>query len=76
MISFNFESLDPVVVGNINSTDHTVSESVKIADSVAMTSHKDILGDISKKKGPASFKLFFVSVRLLMNMVRHETIRP
>ena len=42
----------------LHSTDHTVSESVKIADTIAMTSHKDILGDISKKKGPKSFKLF------------------
>ena len=42
----------------LHSTDHTVSESVKIADTIAMTSHKDILGDISKKNGPTSFKLF------------------
>ena len=42
----------------LHSTDRTVSESVKIADTIAMTSHKDILGDISKKKGPKSFKLF------------------
>lgn len=42
----------------LHSTDHTVAESVKIADTIAMTSHKDILSDISKKKGPASFKLF------------------
>ena len=42
----------------LHSTDHTVSESVKIADTIAMTSHKDILGDISKKRGPNSFKLF------------------
>ena len=42
----------------LHSTDHTVSESITIADTIAMTSHKDILGDISKKKGPKSFKLF------------------
>jgi len=42
----------------LHSTDHTVSESVKIADTIAMTSHKDILGDISKKNGPKNFKLF------------------
>ena len=42
----------------LHSTDHTVSESVKVSDTIAMTSHKDILSDISKKKGPASFKLF------------------
>ena len=42
----------------LHSTDHTVEGSVKIADKVAMTSHRDILSDIAKKKGPASFNLF------------------
>ena len=42
----------------LHSTDHTVEGSVNISDKIAMTSHKDILGDISKKKGPSSFKLF------------------
>lgn len=42
----------------LHSTDHTVTGSVNISDKIAMTSHKDILSDISKKKGPDSFKLF------------------
>ncbi len=42
----------------LHSTDHTIDGSVNITDKIAMSSHKDILGDISKKKGPASFKLF------------------
>jgi len=42
----------------LHSTDHTVKESVNITDDVAMTSHRNILSDISKKKGPNNFKLF------------------
>ena len=42
----------------LHSTDHVVENSIKIDDKVAMTSHNDLLSDISKKKGPASFKLF------------------
>jgi putative transcriptional regulator len=42
----------------LHTTDHTVKSSVKITEKVAMTSHRDILSNISKKKGPSSFKLF------------------
>ena len=42
----------------LHSTDHTVDESINITDEIAMTSHRDILSDISKKKGPATYKLF------------------
>jgi putative transcriptional regulator len=42
----------------LHSTDHTVKGSVKIVDDIAMTSHRDILTDISKKKGPKKYKLF------------------
>lgn len=42
----------------LHSTDHTVSGSIKITDETAMTSHRDILNDISKKTGPTNYKLF------------------
>lgn len=42
----------------LHSTDRIVDASVNISDKIAMTSHRDILSDISKKKGPDSFKLF------------------
>jgi putative transcriptional regulator len=42
----------------LHTTDHAVKSSIKITEKVAMTSHRDILSDISKKKGPNSFKLF------------------
>lgn len=42
----------------LHSTDYTVDSSVKITDQIAITSHRDILSAISKKKGPKSYKLF------------------
>jgi len=42
----------------LHSTDHTIKESVNITDKIAMSSHRDMLGDISMKKGPADYKLF------------------
>ena len=42
----------------LHTTDHLVDTSVKISENIAMTSHRDILSDISKEKGPANYKLF------------------
>lgn len=42
----------------LHSTDHTVKASVTINDKIAMTSHRDILADISEKQGPKNYKLF------------------
>jgi len=42
----------------LHTTDHTVKGSVEITKKIAMTSHRDILSDIAKKRGPENFKLF------------------
>jgi len=41
----------------LHSTDRLVAGSVKINKEIAMTSHRDLLAAIAKKKGPAKFKL-------------------